>query len=214
MKPYISADLQKFLTPGPNEEAVDQPLYSAKSYAAAGQTVLSFFGDTQSSTDVYTTNMDGANMLGVGKRFVVFGVGVALLNGGNPVQSNVSSSPVFNLADAQAVLEGKAEFEFKIIDKVYLQETPLSRLPAGIGLAVGAGGIQQTQATAAAGTNAVTYASNGVPQLTAMRRLRVPMALPSQVRFSATINFASAISIGSASRMIVILDGMMIRARQ
>lgn len=215
MKPYLSDDAVKFLTPSDNEEALDQPLYDIKSYAAAGVSGnLNFFADTQAGNGYQVTNLDSANILSRGKRFMVFGIGVAWLTGANPVQSNVTGTPQFALQDAQAVLEGSAYLSVQILDKVYLVESPLIRVPAGIGLFTGAGGIQETQASGATGVNAISYANNGLPFLGAMRKLRVPLPIPEQVRFTATINFPSAITVTVASRIGIWLDGMLIRARQ
>lgn len=216
MKPYISPKMQDFLTPKGGEEALDQPLYHLQSYAAAGVGSLTFFNTaTGSATNgLSDTNMDTPNVLSAGKRFGVFAVSVAYIGGQDPVQATANTTLDSILRDAKRVLEGISNFQLTILDKVYLVEAPLTRLPAGIGLHTGAGGIQRTQAAAADGTFQVSYASNGMPMVTCRRKLLVPLPIPQQVRFEAKITFPSVITVQTAGRIGCWLDGVLIRAQQ
>lgn len=212
MKAYISAEMQKFLTPRPNEEAVDQPLYHLQAYGTGGSTSFTFFNTSAGGLTV--TNMDAAQVLSKGKRFAVFSLGVAYIPGQSPVQSGMSTTVDSALKDAKAVLEGAAYLQFSVLDKTYLNETPLTRVPAGVGLMASAGGIQATQAAAADGLRQISYATNGLPVFGCNRRLRVPIPIPEQVRFSVTITFPAAVPVQTAGQLGVWLDGMLLRAIQ
>jgi hypothetical protein len=216
MKPYISQQMQAFLEAGPNEEAVDQPLYHIQAYGTAGATTFTFFNTAVGSATngLSDTNMDASAVLSAGKRFAIFSIGVAYIPGQNPVLNNASTTTNFALNDAKGVLEGTANLQLKVLDKVYLIEAPLLRVPAGIGLFTGAGGIQRTQASAADGTSVVNYGTNGMPFLGAARKLRVPVPIPQQVRFEVTINYPTAVTVVTAGRIGCWLDGVLIRARQ
>ena len=213
MKPYISPRAQQFLTPAANEEAVDQPLYHLQSYGTAGATLFTFFNTAQTG-NFGITNMDNQSILPKGKRFMVFGIGVAFLGGQAPVQNGTSTTLASYLNDARSVIEGSGWIDLTILDKSYLKESPLSRCPAGIGLFTGAGGIQATQASAADGLRQVSYGSNGVPALGNVRWLSVPIPIPEQVRFSVTANFNTAVTVGTAGTLGVWLLGRMIRVVQ
>jgi hypothetical protein len=212
MKAYISADMQKFLTPKVNEEAVDQPLYHLQAYGTGGATSFTFFNTSAGGLTV--TNMDAAQVLSKGKRFVVFSLGVAYIPGQSPVQSGTSTTVDSALKDAKAVLEGAAFLQFSVLDKTYLNETPLIRVPAGIGLFAAAGGIQATQASAADGLRQISYAANGLPVFGNSRKLRVPVPIPEQVRFSVTITYPTPVTVQTAGQLGVWLDGMLLRAVQ
>lgn len=212
MKPYIAPEMARFLEPSANEEALDQPLYHVQSYATGGATSFTFFN--VSSSDLTVTNMDNAKVLSKGKRFGVFAISVAFIPGATPAQLATGSTLASALNDAKAVLEGAAYLQLSVLDKVYLTESPLTRVPAGQGLHTGAGGINRNLAVAADGIAQVSYGTNGLPIVTAKRQLRVPIPIPEQVQFGVTITFPTAVTIGTASKLGVWLDGMLIRARQ
>jgi hypothetical protein len=211
MKAYISPQMQRFLTPLGNEEAVDQPLYHIQAYPQAGVTTLTFFGVT---TGGYTvTNMDGQNVLSKGKRFGVFSLAVGFLSGQAPVQvDGVTLDSALN--DAKAVLEGAGFLQFRVLDKDYLFESPLTRVPQGFGLNAVAGGISRNLAVAADSISQISTATNGLPIFGMSRKLRVPIPIPEQVKFTLTLNFPVAIPIVTAGQVGVWLDGMLIRAMQ
>lgn len=211
MKAYISPMMQRFLTPLANEEAVDQPLYHIQAYPAGGVNTLTFFGAVVGGYTV--TNMDGQNVLSKGKKFGVFSIGVSYLPGQSPVQ--VDGAAIDSaLNDAKAVLEGAAFAQFRILDKDYLFESPLTRLSAGFGMHVAAGGINRNLAVAADGINQMGYANNGLPIMGCDRKLRVPLPIPEQVKFTFTLNFPTVIPVVTAGQIGVWLNGMLIRAVQ
>jgi len=211
MKPYIPPKMQGFLTPADNEEAVDQPLYHIQTYPTTGQLSLTFFNATGG---LAVTNMDSPKVLSKGKRFGCFSLGVAFIPGQAPAQNLTSLTLNSALNDAKAVLEGACYLEFKILDKVYLTESPLLRIPAGIGMFVGAGGIGRSLASAADGACQISYATNGMPMIGLNRKLHVPIPIPEQVQFAVTITWPALTTITTAGSLGIWLDGMLIRARQ
>lgn len=212
MKPYISGEMARFLEPTANEEAVDQPLYHIQSYATGGATSFTFFN--VSSTDLSVTNMDNPKVLSKGKRFGLFSLSFSFIPGAVPVQIGATSTLASALNDAKAVLEGAGYLQFFVLDKVYLTESPLARVPAGYGIAAAGAAFDRNLASAADGIAQISYGTNGVPQITNKRQLRVPVPLPEQVQFGVNVYFPTAVSIITASKIACHLDGLLIRARQ
>ncbi|HXT00360.1 MAG TPA: hypothetical protein VN915_06770 [Elusimicrobiota bacterium] len=218
MNAHISPAMQNYLTPLKNqagteiEEAVDQPLYHLQAYATAGSTQFTFFNTAAGGYSV--TNMDAQSVLSKGKRFAIFGIGIGYIGGQAIVQDTATTVLNSYLNDAQKVLEGVAWAELNILDKNYLREAPLTRLPGGVGLNVGGASFQRTQTSAADGTRQISYGSNGLPMLSCMRKLRVPIPLPEQTKFAVVVNFPTAVTVTTAGTLAVWLDGVLLRAVQ
>lgn len=218
MKPYISAAMQGFLTPrkapggGEIEEAVDQPIYHIQAIATTSATQYTFFNTAAGGYAV--TNMDAASVLSKGKRFAIFGLGLAFIGGQNPVQHTTNTTLNSYLNDAKTVLESAGWLELNILDKNYLRESPLFRVPAGVGVHTGGAAVQQNLASAADRLDEVTYGANGMPLLSNMRKLRVPIPLPEQTKFAVVVNFSSALTLITAGSLATYLDGVLIRAIQ
>jgi hypothetical protein len=220
MQPIIVPQMASFLKVAANEEPIDQPLYHIQSYAAAGTTLSYTFFNTAvgGATNGFSdTNMDSASVLSAGKRFAIFGISVAFLPGANPSVTQGTTAniiPASAMNDAKLVLEGIANLQLTILDKPYYQIAPLAYLPAGFGAFVSSASISNNQQTAANASFIAGYANNGVPMVGASRRLRVPIPIPQQVRFSVTVTLAATIAVSTASRIGVFLDGVLIRAMQ
>lgn len=212
MKPYIAPEMARFLEPSANEEAVDQPLYHIQSYATGGATSYTFFN--VSSTDLSITNMDNPKVLSKGKRFAVFSLSFAFIPGAVPVQLGATSTLASALNDAKAVLEGAGYLQFFVLDKVYLTESPLARIPAGYGLQAAGAAFDRNLASAADGIAQISYGTNGIPSVINKRQLRVPVPLPEQVQFGVNVYFPTAVAIVTASKIACHFDGMLIRAKQ
>jgi hypothetical protein len=212
MKPYIASQMAAFMEPSANEEAVDQPLYHVQTYGTAGAASFTFFN--VSSTDLSITNMDNAKVLSKGKRFAVFSLSIAFIPGQLPVQLAAGSALDSALNDAKKVLEGAAYLQLSILDKVYLTESPLTRVPAGQGIHAAGAAFDRNLAVAADGIAQISYGTNGVPLVTAKRLLRVPVPIPEQVQFGVTVYFPTAVTITTAGKLGCWLDGVLIRARQ
>jgi hypothetical protein len=211
----IVPQMRDFMTPRDFEEIVDQPLYHIQSYGTAGATIFTFYNTAVgSATNLLSdTNMDASAVLSAGKRFAAFGLAIAFF-GSAPHVNSTTAAFVSPLNDAKNVLEGIGYVQFKVLDKVYYIAAPLAYNPAGFGTYVGGASQQNTQTTAANGVAYVAYGVNGMPVPSAARRWRVPIPIPQQVRFEVTLNFNTAITVGTASRIGCYLDGVLIRAKQ
>jgi hypothetical protein len=219
MQPIVVPQMAQFLKVGASEEPIDQPLYHIQSYATGGGTSFTFFNTSVgSATNGFSdTNMDSSSVLSAGKRFAVFGIAVAFFPGAaTAVEQGTTANlvPANAANDAKSVLEGIGNFQLSILDKPYFQTAPLAYLPAGFGAFVSSTAVANAQQTAANASFISGYANNGVPMCSAARRLRVPIPIPQQVRFSVTVTFNSAITVSTASRIGVFLDGVLIRAMQ
>lgn len=214
MMQIITPEMRTFLTPQANEEAVDQPIYHLQSYGTGGATQFTFFNTAAGSATngLSDTNMDQAGALSAGKRFAVFAIGICLIPSAPMVFNAASTASALN--DLKSVIEGVGNFQFNVLAKNYFQIAPLAYLPAGFGTNVGGASYQRTQASAADGNGFIAYGNNGMPFPGARLKLKVPIPIPQQVNFSAVLNFNSAITISTASRIGVFLDGLLIRAKQ
>lgn len=218
MKPHISAAMQAFLTPRKGqggadiEEAVDQPIYHRQAVATTSATQYTFFNTAAGGYAV--TNMDAQSVLSKGKRFAIFGLGLAFIPGQNPQQHTTNTTLNSALNDAKTVLEADGWVELNILDKNYLREAPLFRVPAGVGLWVGGSAVQQNLAAAADRLDQISYAANGIPKLDNMRKLRVPIPLPEQTKFAVVVNFSAALTLVTEGDLACYLDGVMLRAVQ
>ena len=219
MQPIVVPQMAQFLKVGSSEEPIDQPLYHIQSYATGGATSFTFFntavgGATNGFSD---TNMDSASVLSAGKRFAIFGIAVAFFPGAATAVTQGTTAnivPANAANDAKSVLEGIGNVQLSILDKPYYQIAPLAYLPSGFGAYVSSASVANAQQTAANASFIAGYANNGLPFCGAARRLRVPIPIPQQVRFSVTITFNSAITVSTASRIGCFLDGVLIRAMQ
>ncbi len=217
MKPYISPAMQGFLTPRKNgntdiEEAIDQPLYHIQAIATTSATQYTFFNTAAGGYAV--TNMDAQSVLSKGKRFALFGIGLAFIGGQNPEQHTTNTTLNSYLNDAKTVLESAGWLELNILDKNYLRESPLFRVPAGVGVSSGGAAVQQNLASAADRLDQISYGSNGMPMLSNLRKLRVPIPIPEQTKFAVVVNFSAALTLVTAGSLAAYLDGVTVRAIQ
>lgn len=210
----IPAEMKAFMQPSSNEEVIDQPLYHMQAYGTGGATGFTFFQTAQGSATngLADTNMTNAGSLSVGQRFAVLSIGVYFV-GSSPMVFNAAST-ASELNDAKGVLEGIGSLTFTVLNKTYLNIAPIAALPAGMGTFVGGAAYQRTQATGADGNGFIAYGTNGVPMPSARYQLRCPIPIPAQVSFNVTVNYPTAVTVSSASRLGIFLWGMLIRAKQ
>jgi len=215
MLQIIPAEMKAFLQPGPNEEAVDQPLYHLQSYGTGGATSFTFFQTAQGSATngLADTNMDNAGSLSAGKRFAIFAVGVHFIPSA-PQVNNAGASSASALNDIKKVIEGIGSLTLTVLNKVYLNVAPLSMLPSGMGIFNGGAAYQATQSSGANGDGFIAYGTNGIPAPASRYQLRVPIPIPPQVTFSVSLAFPTAITVTTASRIGLFLWGIQIRAKQ
>lgn len=201
-------------------EVVKDSLYHYQTYAAAGQTSLTFFQTPvgQAGNTLEETNMELAGQLPAPKNFLVDSIEIIFYPNDLPVTEQNTATTDFVGSDAanDVYTALKLGFlDFFIGSKSYLTQASLMRFPPKTRLQVDAAFMGQMKQTSAADeTTAVMadYATAlGRPYITDPR-LRL---IPTQ-NFKVTLTWAAlqALPSGAAARMGVILDGLLYRESQ
>lgn len=198
-------------------EAIRQSLYDFTTYAAAGQTQLTFFALPvgQSSKTLSDTNMTLAGQLPANQEFLVQSIEVLFLP---TVPAVAAANPSAFGAQAVAahvndayLVSRTGNLNFNIGSKSYLQESPLGRFPAKTGLEVRAA-LSDVSTAGANFQSRIAFArSVGRPYLLSPADLR----LVSTQNFSVTLNWPEGVqAITNPGRIGVILDGILYRRSQ
>jgi hypothetical protein len=192
-------------------ECSTQPLYDFQSYAAAGQTSMTFFQtpNGQSSKTLANTNMTNAGMLPAPQQFLIQGVGVRYISG-LPAGAIGASSANSIVNDANAILKAGV-FQLNISSKTYLTIFPLAELPCRAYTA-GMGALSDST-TAGAGQASKMDLYWEVGDVFRPN----PLLLTPTMNFSATIIWPTAIAIPSAdasAQIGVYLYGSLYRPAQ
>lgn len=206
--PLPISDLAKF---NPNRadavEAVWQPFYDKVTYAAAGQTTLTFFAVPrgQGGKTYADTNMDLAGQFPAPTAFLVVGIQILFLPANDPSTANAAPTAFSNWEDAIAVAND-GWLEFLIGGKVYLRDSPIGKFTAVHGIS-GVAAVSGTF-TAPAQTD-VDYArqSGRYYDIT-------PILIPQTQNFSVTLNWDVAVPITTEASVIATLDGFYYRKSQ
>lgn len=212
----LSPEMRAFLTIGAREEAVWEPRYHYQSYAAAGFTSQSYFGQTVGSVSggLRVTNMEKANAIGNPKRFSVEGIAIDYVPGSNPSAQAASQTTLDVFLNDIFLVSSVGAAQFRSIDKVYLNIAPLWSCPPGRGLAGGGAAVALAQATAADRNQHVSIASIGIPALQGIRWLKAPIPLQSETPFFLDITYTTAVAVTNAGTQGVSLEGLIIRPLQ
>jgi hypothetical protein len=183
-----------------NVEVIWQPLYEYQTYAAAGQSQLTFFQNTVGSVagGLSTTNVRAAGQFPRPQEFLVTGIQVvfevgAAVAGAAAIPTNVQDA--FDVANA-------GNLELFIGSKSYLNDAPLGVFPQQFGLS-----IASDQGTGAFGTN---YA-RPVGKYYAI----TPVKIPANQNFNVSLNWPEGVVTTSTVATIgVRLDGFLYRLSQ
>lgn len=190
------------------KEAIRTTLYDSVTYAAAGQTSLQLFQNPkgQGGKTVADTNMTLAGQLPAGQAFLIEGISFICVPTANPTGTAAANN---YLNDVYTF--GKAgSLNLFISNKSYLDEAPLQKFPATVGLETGV-------ALAVATTNANTdlyaktqYAAWGGQfyDLSPAALMLVPTT-----NFSVTLSWPTALALPSNADMKIFcnLHGIMYR---
>lgn len=190
-------------------EVVRWPLYHYRAYAAAGQTQLTFFDQTEGTATLgrADTNMQAPNQLPGNQMHVAHALRILTF----PAAADVGVAGVVAGTAAfewYKVLATGCWAEVTISDKLYLVAAPLFLLPAGCG--VGTFVANPGIATA----NNFSHANNGHPSNEAIYRLDPPLGILPTRTFSVTLNWRALQTVTAAGRIGVCLDGWRLRAVQ
>lgn len=197
-------------------EVVRQTQYDFQTYAAAGQTSLTFFQvpKGQSGKTIADTNIEVAGALPQPKWFLVESIEIQFFPGVNPgtLATTIAETEFSN--DVYAVAKG-GSLNFFIGSKTYVEEAPLIRFPPKTRLNVDAAhAIQLKQAVAADAEEQVSTdyaAACGRPYFVDPEVLLIP-----NQNFSVTLSWPAVVALpsGQDGRIGVILDGILYRQSQ
>ena len=200
-------------------EQISQPLYDIQLYPAAGATSLTFFqtpvggqlgGATRTLAD---TNMRAAGALPQPQQFLLQALQIEWYPGQTaaPYQYLGVASATGQVEDFVGVFNGKGWLEILIGSKTYLDLGPLIKFPprSAVGL------------DAAASNASIAAASQSLQIVNTFSRGPLwhvnPMLIPPMQNFSVTLNWPTAVALGSTdalARIGVTLWGMLFRPIQ
>lgn len=200
-------------------EGIRQSLYDFQTYAAAGQTQLSFFqvpqgqgtgiaGGTKTLED---TNMDLAGNLPNPKAFLTQGIEIAFFPSGSPVTSAAALATKNMTNDVWAFIK-QGYLQFFISSKAYLQEAPLAKFPAR--------NFLRSDMAVALSTTASTTTDQYVMELPVMAgapfKMIPPITLRPTMNFNVTLNWGAVVALPSntTARVGVYLTGILYRNGQ
>ena len=135
MQPMSFADAEGFRVNRSQEyEVTRQSLYDFQTYAAAGQTSLTFFQVPigQTGKTIADTNLELAGQLPAPKNFVVESIEIYFFPADAPVSIDntaVVTAAITNYANDVDAVAQSGSLDFFIGSKSYLQEAPLGRFP-------------------------------------------------------------------------------------
>lgn len=209
----------KYSVNRPGWEVIRQSLYDFQAYAAAGQSVLTFFAvpvgqSGKTSTD---TNMSLAGQLPLNQDFLVQSIEIIFF----PVVPNVAAdAPAAFGAQAIAqrindtyLVHRTGNLNLNIGSKSYLQEAPLGRFPPKTHFRLDGTIADQSTIAASLQSRVVNGYWEGRPYLIAPAQLQ----LTSTQNFNVTLNWpegVQALPSGAPGRIGVVLDGLLYRRSQ
>lgn len=192
-------------------EVIRNSLYHFQSYALAGQSSLTFFQDPNGSggRTFADTNMEAAGVLPSPQRFLILGMEVYFSSAEFPSEAPKAPDVDNQVNDVFEVVTGSAWLELTIGSKPYLREAPLLRMPPSAFM-TGFAGLSDSTTAGASGFSRTSYASAaGEPY-----RIDPPLMLEATQNFKVTLNFPTSIGISAATRIGVVMPGLLMRQSQ
>ncbi len=197
-------------------EGIRQTLYDYQTYAAAGQTSLSFFQVPvgQGGKTVADTNIEVAGSLPQPKHFLVESIEIRFWPGVDPV-TVVTTIAESEFTNDVYTFSKSGSLNFFIGSKTYLEEAPVGRFPPKTKLeATFAVALEFKQAAAANAEEQVTMDLSymcGRPYFINPATLLIPTQ-----NFKVSLNWPVAVALpsGQDARIGVVLDGILYRQSQ
>jgi hypothetical protein len=214
--PTVSELMQFAVTQPDQWEVTRQSLYDFQTYAAAGQTSLTFFQNPigQSSKTKADTNMTTAGQLPNGKNFLVQSIEVLFFPGVDPSLEGTTIAETEFTNDIYSVAKS-GYLDFFILSKSYLTEAPIGRFPPKTGLDVSSSSsLQYSEATA---SDAERFMSMDYARFSGRPYFIEPnITLSSNQNFEVTLNWPTAVTLpsGQNGRIGIVLDGLQYRYAQ
>ena len=192
------------------QEALYQPLYDYQTYAAAGQTSLTFFAipQGQGGKTIHDTNMETASALPNPKTFLIQGIEIVFFSGVVPGIFGAQAAATY-LNDVNAVHQS-GHVQLFIGSKPYLDEAPIGVFPPSFRLG-GMAALADTTTAAADAQSRIDYAT-----MAGATYSITPFFLPSQQNFKVTVDWPAVVALPStvAGRIGVRLLGTLYRNSQ
>jgi hypothetical protein len=195
-------------------EAIRQTLYDTTTYAAAGQTSLTFFQTPvgQGGKTLADTNMEAAGSLPNPKQFLIQSIEIHIMPAITP--SNIGAAPGVKggeFTNDMYAISTTGYLNLFIGSKSYLTEAPLMKFPPKTYLNGMASASDSTTAAANAAYRMDYAHVSGRPYYVEPNILLVPTQ-----NFNITLNWAAAVPTISTktARVMVVLDGILYRNSQ
>lgn len=205
-------ELQSYNVNRPGDyEGIRQSLYDFQTYAAVGQTSLTFFQLPvgQSGKTKADTNMEAAGSLPAPKHFFVMSIELYFFPGGTVQDFTAVAADKATQSDDAYAVSKSGYLDFFIGSKSYLTEAPLGRFPQKCRLT---SDVAIASNSATTGMISYDYAAfGGQPYVLDPGVLLVPTQ-----NFNITLNWPTAVALPStlAGRIGVVLNGILYRLSQ
>lgn len=189
-------------------EAIWQPFYHFQSYAAAGQTSLTFFQQPkgQLANGYADTNMEAAGFFPAPTAFLCTAVMIAFFPAGNPSSTSVTQIAASSYWNDAVAVANTGYVEMLIGSKVYLRDAPTGKFPPNFTVN-GVYGGYGTMTASAVGSTGFARAAGRYCEIT-------PFLIPQSQNFNVTIYWPTAQAVSATGRIGVILDGFYYRQSQ
>lgn len=213
------ANLRRYNVNREGWEAIRQSLYDFTTYAAAGQTQLSFFALPvgQGGKTLSDTNMQLAGQLPANQEFLINSIEIYFRTttpapSASTVDAAVAAPALATQVNDSYLVSRTGNLTLTIGSKPYLQEAPLGRFPPKTNFEIDAATALATTVAADSIESRIALGRwTGRPYLLSPADLR----LVSTQNFSVTLNWPEGVqAITNAARIGVVLDGILYRRSQ
>jgi hypothetical protein len=191
-------------------EFIADTLYDTQTYAAAGQTSLSYFQTASTPQTIANTNMPLAGQLPDRQGFLIMSIRCYPIT--QPASSARAASGTTPqpgaIKDFMTMIAGGV-VTFNFLNKNY-GSFPLWLLPAG----GGAFPFFALEGATADPGGFVDFANNGIPDARDIYVLEQPLFLPPQTKIGVTANWNAIATINVNTPIKILFDGLMVRPVQ
>lgn len=189
-----------------------QPIWDTQTYTDNTDTSMSFFGTVRNDRTLgYVLK---ANAIPAPNWFYAMSVQFHIVPSVNPGATVAAAAAPLFLDDIYKLAFGtKSVVTFKVANNPLFEIGPVGRFPSGMGLS-GFSALHYSQASAADGMTAVSYAHPGTPDQKNVFLLDPAQLLKPETTIGLEIKWSAAINISGNATIYGILDGYMITPPQ
>lgn len=188
-------------------EAIWQPFYDFQSYAAAGQTSLTFYQvpNGQAGKTYADTNMELAGQFPAPTAFLCTAIMICFMPAGNPSVTGTQGAVSSYWNDAMLVANS-GYLEMTIGSKVYMRDAPTGKFPPNFTVTGVFGGYGSSTAG--------VIASTGFARSAGRYCEITPFLIPQSQNFNVKLFWPTAQAVSATGRIGLILDGFYYRQSQ